>query len=86
MGTDILISIDTYNEVQHIFDVVAMSKIIVKGKSDPQQIFAVLGRKDNNERPRNLNELRKLVNIVGDFSNISKVDLNESEQKFEILE
>lgn len=86
MGTDILISSDTYEEVKALFDVVPMNKIMVKGKSEPQQIYAVLGRLDDESRPKSLAELRQLLNIKGDFSNTGSADLEKSEEKFEILE
>lgn len=86
MGTDILISSSTYEEVKHIFDIVPMNKIKVKGKTEPQQIYAVLGRLDDPSRPRSLQHLRSMVNIIGNFDNTSSVDLNVSEEKFEILE
>ncbi len=62
-GTDILISEDAYNVVKDKFAVEKMSPIKVKGKEKPQQIFAVLGRLDDPERPKNTEELRKYVGI-----------------------
>ena len=84
MGTDILISENTANVVKGIYDLVAMNKIKVKGKSEPQQIYAVLGRLDNDLRPRTLKELRTKVGIIGNYDNISKVD--EKEVKYEIID
>ncbi len=86
MGTDILISTDTYNQVRGIFDVVPMNKIKVKGKSEPQQIYAVLGRMDNPDRPRNLEDMRSYVGIEGDFSDVLKKDVDEKEVKYEIMD
>ena len=51
MGTDILVSQGTADLVEGIFDLVPMNKIKVKGKSEPQQIYAVLGRLDDPDRP-----------------------------------
>ncbi|MDF3821231.1 adenylate/guanylate cyclase domain-containing protein [Leptospira sp. 96542] len=65
-GTDILISENTYNEVKSHFNVVSMGDIKVKGKSKPQKVYAVLGRKSDKNCPKNLAELRKLVGIPTD--------------------
>ena len=86
MGTDILISSDTFNQVKGIYDVVPMNKIKVKGKSEPQQIYAVLGRMDNPARPKNLDEMRSYVGIEGDFSDVLKKDVDEKEVKYEIMD
>ena len=40
-----------------------MKKIRVKGKKEPQQIYAVLGRKDDPSSPKTLTALRMLVGI-----------------------
>ena len=86
MGTDILISTDTYEKVRGIYDVVPMNKIKVKGKSEPQQIYAVLGRMDNPNRPKSLDEMRAYVGIEGDFSDVLKKDVDEKEVKYEIMD
>jgi adenylate cyclase len=62
-GTDILISTDTYNEIKDIFRVEPMQKIKVKGKSEPQQIYAVLGRLDDPSAPKTLEDLREMLGI-----------------------
>ena len=84
MGTDILISQQTSEIVNGIFDLVPMNKIKVKGKKEPQQIYAVLGRMDDPERPKSLKELRRRVGIVGQYENIA--DAEEKEIKYEILD
>ena len=61
--TDILISQDSFDKVSEIFDVVAMKPIKVKGKVERQKIYAVLGRLDDPERPKSLEELRELLDI-----------------------
>jgi adenylate cyclase len=86
MGTDILISTDTYNHVKGIYDLVPMNKIKVKGKSEPQQIYAVLGRMDNPDRPKNLDEMRAYVGIEGDYSHIKNEEADEKEVKYEIMD
>ncbi|MFC1671197.1 adenylate/guanylate cyclase domain-containing protein [Spirochaetota bacterium] len=62
-GTDILISQDSYDLVEDIYLVEKMDKIKVKGKNEPQQIYAVLGRKDDPDSPKTLDELRTLMKI-----------------------
>jgi adenylate cyclase len=86
MGTDILISTDTFNQVKGIYDVVPMNKIMVKGKSDAQQIYAVLGRLDDPNRPKNLDEMRTYVGIEGDFSDVLNKNVDEKEVKYEIMD
>ena len=84
MGTDLLISQNTADLVEGIYDLVPMNKIKVKGKSEPQQIYAVLGRLDDENRPRSLKDLRQKVGIIGDFDNIA--DVEEKEVKYEIID
>jgi adenylate cyclase len=84
MGTDILISQQTAEMVRDIFEMVPMNKIKVKGKVEPQQIYAVLGRFDDPSRPRSLQELRTKVGIPGSYDNISEIE--EKEVKYEILD
>ena len=84
MGTDLLISQNTAEVVEGIYDLVPMNKIKVKGKTEPQQIYAVLGRLDDENRPRSLKELRQKVGIIGDFDNIA--DVEEKEVKYEIID
>ena len=86
MGTDLLISQGTADVVEGIFDLVPMNKIKVKGKSEPQQIYAVLGRLDDPDRPKSLKELRERVGITGDFDNIADVNTEKEEVKYEIMD
>ncbi len=83
-GTDILISQDTYNVVKNDFDCEAMQKIKVKGKSQPQQIYAVLRKKGDKTGPKDLKELRKLLGI--DMLGKPKKSGDDEEVKYEILE
>jgi adenylate cyclase len=82
-GTDILISDDTYSLVKDIYRVEPMKKIKVKGKSEPQQIYAVLGPFNDPETPQSLEELRKMIG-----SKVSgKPDAGDEEEvKYEIIE
>ncbi len=81
-STDILISEASYAQVKEVFNVEPMRKITVKGKAEPQQIYAVIGRKDDPEYPGTLKELRDLLGL--DQVDISKVDMNAKEEKYEI--
>ncbi len=82
-GTDILITEDTYSEVKEIYRVEAMQKIKVKGKAEPQQIYAVLGRLDDPASPKSLEELRDLLGI--DMKGKPETPADE-EVKYEIIE
>jgi adenylate cyclase len=96
-GTDILISSDSYEKVKEIFIVEKMPSIKVKGKDEPQIIYAVLGRKDDSNCFSSLNELRKKLNIVLEDKGDEKEDsaskkktkkkstFEEKEVKYEIL-
>ena len=84
MGTDILISQSTADKTEGVFDLVPMNRIKVKGKSEPQQIYAVLGRLDDDSRPRTLTEMRAMVGITGGFAQVSESE--EHEVKYEILD
>jgi len=83
-GTDILISQDTYELVKELFEAVPQLKIKVKGKSEPQQIYAVLGRKDDLHRPKNLRELQRLIGV--DPASLKKAKAAGEEVKYEILD
>ncbi len=83
MGTDILISQATALRITDIFDLVLMNRIKVKGKSEPQKIYAVLGRMDDDNRPRSLTELRTILKIEGSFADVKAKEIKE--EKFEIL-
>lgn len=82
-GTDILISADLYLQVKDIFKVEKMKAIKVKGKEEPQIIYAVLGRKDDPDCPKDLKAVRKLVGIEEPKK---ESDGEEKEVKYEILE
>ncbi len=82
-GTDVLISSETLSAVDGIFHVVPMQKIKVKGKEEPQQIYAVLGRVDDPDSLKTLEEMRTLVGIETP-KEIS--DGEEKEVKYEIIQ
>jgi hypothetical protein len=60
-----------------------MKEIKVKGKDEAQQVYAVLGRKDNADAPQSIEELRQLLGM--DESSITGGAPGE-EKKYEILE
>ncbi|MDX1960410.1 MAG: adenylate/guanylate cyclase domain-containing protein [Leptospiraceae bacterium] len=91
-GTDLLITQDSYDKVSKIFRVEKMPSIKVKGKEEPQTIYAVLGRLDDKDCPKTLKELREKVGIhfeeeaEDDSKKKPKKKANlEKEEKYEIL-
>ncbi len=63
-GTDILITDHTLDKAgRNLFKVEEVDRVVVRGKSKPVTLYAVLGFKDDREAPDNLKELRKLVGI-----------------------
>jgi adenylate cyclase len=82
-GTDILISEDSYALVKDIFDVHPMEKIMVKGKTQPQQIYAVLSRKDDSGGFKSIKELRKYLGTTDE--KMKGFDPDAEEKKYEII-
>ncbi|MCG6168285.1 HAMP domain-containing protein [Leptospira sp. FAT1] len=87
-GTDILITQDLLDHVPGLFNVEKMQSIKVKGKSEPQVIYAVLGRKDDPNCPKNIEELRNRIGIVWEPPKKEKSEGGEpgEEVKYEILD
>ncbi|TGK25756.1 HAMP domain-containing protein [Leptospira yasudae] len=87
-GTDILITQDLLDHVPGLFNVEKMQSIKVKGKSEPQVIYAVLGRKDDPNCPKNIEELRNRIGIVWEPPKKGKSEGGEpgEEVKYEILD
>jgi len=81
--TDILISSDSYNLVKDLYLCTPMEKITVKGKKDPQQIYAVISRKSDTKGPRTLKELREYVGIK--YVPLKSFDPNSKEEKYAIV-
>ncbi|MBN2402931.1 MAG: HAMP domain-containing protein [Spirochaetes bacterium] len=79
-GTDIIISDDSYELVKDIFAVEKMSPILVKGKDEPQQIYAVIGRLDDPDRVGNIKELRDILGTEEMPFRRRKEDLQGKEQ------
>jgi Adenylate cyclase, family 3 (some proteins contain HAMP domain) len=82
--TDILVSQETYERVQGIYKVEPMKRITVKGKAEPQQIYAVVGRLDDPSCPAGLDEVRKMVGW--ETGPIGDVDPDAHEEKFKVIE
>ncbi len=83
LGTDILISQDAYERVPGIFKVEQMPSITVKGKSEPQVLYAVVGRLDDPDCPKDLDEVRRILGIEHDSH--KEVDLDAKEEKFKVV-
>ncbi|MCL2804942.1 MAG: HAMP domain-containing protein [Treponema sp.] len=80
LGTDILISEDTWNLVRYFFITEEMPSVTVKGKEKPVRIFAVINHVSVTSGPRTLAELREMLGIAApDFA-----DVNAEEKKYKI--
>jgi len=82
LGTDILISEDTWKLVRHFFICEEMPSVTVKGKEKPVRIFAVVNHVSVTSGPRTLAEVRELLGITP--PDISKADVNGEEKKYKI--
>ncbi len=86
MGTDILITENTYDLVGKYLITEEMPPVKVKGKEKPVRLFAVVNIRaksgETQKSPATLAEVRKLLNI--DTPDISKVDTNSEEKKYKI--
>ncbi len=81
-GTDILITSGMRESVEDVYDIVLMQKIMVKGKESTQEIYAVLGRKDDANRPQTLDELQ---NMLGTKAERRRRNTGFGEVKYEII-
>ena len=61
VGCDILISQGLRDRVHGLFMLERIRDLTVKGKNDPQTVYAVLGRLDDPDAPRSMEELRKRI-------------------------
>jgi adenylate cyclase len=86
LGTDILITEDTWNLVGRSFVTEEMPPVKVKGKEKPVRIFAVVNIRTKPEesprKPQTLAELRELLGI--EAPDLSAVDTNAEEKKYKI--
>jgi len=84
LGTDILISEDTWRLIGDKFVTEEMPPVSVKGKAKPVRIFAVVNFAGEDKGPQTLNEVRSLLGIT--TPDLSKVDVNADEKKYKIGE
>jgi len=82
LGTDILITEDTWHMVRHCFITEEMPAITVKGKEKPVRMFAVVNFAGTNREPQTLADVRRILGIK--TPDISKVDVNAEEKKYKI--
>jgi len=86
LGTDILITEDTWNLIGNSLITEEMPPVQVKGKENPIRMFAVVNFRapegENQQDPVTLAQLRKLLGI--DAVDVSKVNINEEEKKYQI--
>jgi adenylate cyclase len=85
LGTDILISEETWKLVHQYFITEEMPSVTVKGKEQPVRIFAVINVSGTDKGPkapgpRTLADVRKLLGI--EAPDITKVDVNAHEKKY----
>ena len=81
--SDILISEHAYTLIHDVFRTVPMKKIMVKGKETPQQIYAVLGRRDDPSSFTSLSELRAYLGLEN--ISLDAVDPDKQEEKYEVI-
>jgi adenylate cyclase len=84
LGTDILITENTWNLIGGRLITKEMPPVQVKGKEKPVRLFAVVGLKDEPDEKnlRTLSDVRKLLGIVP--PDLSKVDINAEEKKYKL--
>ncbi|WP_461257928.1 adenylate/guanylate cyclase domain-containing protein [Treponema sp. R80B11-R83G3] len=82
LGTDILITENTYNMVKEHLIVEEMPPVTVKGKEKPVRLFAVVNHVSVQSGPKTLAEVRKLLGIKP--PDISKANVNAEELKYKI--
>jgi adenylate cyclase len=89
LGTDILITENTWNLVKKYFITEEMPPVTVKGKEKPIRLFAVvnfnftaLNKSPDASDPMSLAEVRKCLGVKA--TDISKADVNAEELKYKI--
>jgi adenylate cyclase len=87
LGTDILITENTWNLAGPYLITEEMPPVTVKGKERPVRMFAVINLKapegSEQKKPVTLVELRKLLGIAA--PDMSKVNVNAEEQKYKLI-
>ena len=89
LGTDILITENTYELIKDYVLVEKMPSVTVKGKEKPVSMYAVINMPDvtdipgaGKNGPKSMNEVRTLLGLpTPDFA---KVDLDAEEKKYKI--
>jgi adenylate cyclase len=84
LGTDVLISEDTWRLVGDKFITEEMPSVTVKGKERPVRIFAVVNFTGESKGPQSIEEVRELLGI--EAPSLEKVDVNADEKKYKIGE
>jgi len=82
LGTDILITEDTWHMVKRYLITEEMPAVTVKGKEKPVRIFAVVNFAGINRGPQTLADVRRILGI--ETPDISKVNVNANEKKYKI--
>jgi adenylate cyclase len=82
LGTDILISENTWQLVGNKFITEEMPSVSVKGKEKPLRIFAVVNFAEIDKGPQTLAEVRGLLGIKP--PDMGKVDVDAHEEKYKI--
>jgi adenylate cyclase len=82
LGTDILITENTWNMVKEHIITEEMPPVTVKAKEKPIRLFAVVNHISVTQGPKTLAEVRKLLGIKP--PDISKADVNAEELKYKI--
>ncbi|EQA44830.1 adenylate/guanylate cyclase catalytic domain protein [Leptospira broomii serovar Hurstbridge str. 5399] len=62
-GTDILISSSSFEKVKDYYLFEALPPVWIRGKEEPQYLYAVLGWKEDPECPKSLEEVRRICEI-----------------------
>ena len=83
LGTDILITEDTWRLVKKRFITEEMPSVLVKGKEKPIRIFAVINFVKSKKGPQSLAKVRKILGIK--TVDITKLDVNIDEQMYKIV-
>jgi adenylate cyclase len=82
LGTDILITENTWKLIGERLITEEMPPVQVKGKQETIRLFAVINLKEAVEGPKTLEELRKLLQIS--TTDLSQVDTGVEEKKYNI--
>jgi adenylate cyclase len=86
LGTDILITENTWNLTGPYLITEEMPPVTVKGKEKPVRMFAVINLKTQEgtgqKKPATLTELRSFLGVAA--PDMSKVDVNAEEQKYKL--